>query len=348
MLMTTGSSANETLRNNFQNALAGERNMLLRTFCQSEGVIDFARSVSRGMNSRPRRLECRFLYDKTGSTIYERICEQPEYYPTRTESEILAEYGEAISRHTGPVTILELGSGSSDKMNHLLPAYTGSFGEVTYCPIDISECALEQAIENIARQHHSVRITGVNGTYETAYQIFGSASPALVLFLGGSIGNFDEDEFHTFWTSVSGSVSDGDYFLLGADLVKDRDTLEAAYDDAAGVTASFTRNLFSRMNREFGAGLDLDAVEHLARYNSGAEQIEIYARFNRAQELAIQPLNEMHTIRAGEEILVEISRKFQFPRLQSTLRQYGFKTVEAFMDKNKLFSLLLLQKVQNA
>ncbi|MEJ2032553.1 MAG: L-histidine N(alpha)-methyltransferase [Deltaproteobacteria bacterium] len=345
MLMTAECATSEELLKDFQQSRAGNYSRLMRMPCRVAVAIDFARSVADGLARRPRRLDCRFLYDPKGSELYERICEQPEYYPTRIEAAILAACASDICCITGPVTILELGSGCSVKTDHLLAAYTKAYGPLHYVPIDVSESALQQAGRDITSRYSQVRVTGINGTYEESFHVFETASPALILFLGSTVGNFDEKEADDFWRSIAGHMTAGDHFLIGVDLVKDRAVLEAAYDDAAGVTAAFTRNLFARMNRELGASLDLDTIKHVARYRTDRERIEIHARFTKQQLINIAPLGESFAIHSGEEILVEISRKFRLADLPAFFALYGFQVRQTYTDERNWFAVLLLQKV---
>ncbi|MDA8165967.1 MAG: L-histidine N(alpha)-methyltransferase [Desulfobacteraceae bacterium] len=344
MPMTADCTREELLRD-FRQAQAGGGSRLVRMPRRAGGAMEFARSVAAGLRRRPRRLDCRFLYDARGSELYERICGQPEYYPTRTEAAILAAFATDICRATGPVTLLELGSGSSAKTGHLLGAYARAYGPLHYVPVDVSESALRQAGHAIGGRYPEVRVTGINSTYEEAFHFVPTVSPALVLFLGSTVGNLDEEEADGFWQAVSGRMQAGDYFLLGIDLVKDPAVIEAAYDDEAGVTAAFTRNLFARMNRELGAALDPDAIEHVARYRPERERIEIHARFTRPQRIEIAPLGESFAVGCGEEILVEISRKFRLPALPAYFRGHGFQVRETYTDERGWFALLLLRKV---
>ena len=324
---------------------SGREHRLLRITEQTENVFDFARSVAAGLARRPRRLDCRFLYDADGSELYECICKQPEYYPTRIEAAILAQKSPAICRRTGPVTLFELGSGCSVKTDYLLAAYTSVHRQpIHYVPIDVSASALQQAMNDITSRYPTTRVTGINGTYEDAFRFFETASPAMIIFLGSTIGNLDEREAHRFWQAISAHIAAGDYFLLGVDLVKESHLLEAAYDDAAGVTASFTRNLFHRMNRELGARLDPGAIEHIARYNSQRERVEIYGRFNTAQTVHVGPLDQCFEITAGEEILIEISRKFRPDALPDYFADYGLEVQKTYTDEQQWFALLLLQR----
>ncbi len=326
-------------------ALAGAGPTVLRIGEAADPVLDFARSVAAGLADEPRRLECRFLYDARGSRLYEAICEQPEYYPTRTEAAILAARSAEIRALTGPATLVELGSGSSVKTGHLLDAFAAGGRTVRYIPVDVSSSALEAAAAAIAAERPEVRVVGINGVYEDALPLLPLVSPALLVFLGSTIGNLDEAESAAFWELVARSLGPGDHMLLGIDLVKDPALLEAAYDDAAGVTRRFTRNYFERMNRELGAGLDVTAIEHEARYDRERERIEIHARFTTRQVLRIRPLDLEIEIPAGERVLVEISRKFRVDRVRRELARFGLETVRTFTDDRRWFGLLLLRKV---
>ena len=314
---------------------------IIRLAHHTEVNREFAESVVRGLSRRPGRLECRFLYDARGSELYERITEQPEYYPTRTEAGILAGCARRLRAITGPVTLLELGSGSSVKTDHLLRAWQG---KAHYVPVDVSESALRLAGEAICRRHPDVQVVGLNGTYEAALPFFAEFSPLMVVFLGGTIGNLSDEETDLFFRQVGDNLGEGDYFLLGVDLVKDRRLLEAAYNDEAGVTAAFTCNLFARMNRELDSGLDLSAIEHVARWVPARQRIEIHARFKKRQTLRVAPLERSFEIARDEEILVEISRKFILEELQADLADHGLRTREIFTDAQSWFALLLLEK----
>lgn len=319
------------------------RSLVIRTAGEADLVREFARSVARGLSERPRRLECRFLYDALGSEIYERITRQPEYYPTRTEAAILARCAPRIREIAGPSALVELGSGSSAKTDHLLRAWVAAGREACYVPVDVSGTALRRASDAIAARHPTVRVLGLNSTYEEAFPLLADLSPLTLVFLGSTVGNLDEEESTAFFRRVAGSLSEGDFFLLGADLVKDAGVLEAAYDDRAGVTAAFTRNLFARMNRELGCALDLAAIEHVARWRPERSRIEIHARFARRQTIRAGDLGSFD-IAAGEEILVEISRKFVLPELREELAACGLRTQEVFTDERGWFALLMLKK----
>ena len=307
-------------------------------------ALDFARSVALGLSDSPRWLPARLLYDAPGSALFEAICEQPEYYLTRSETEILSRFAPAIRHLTGPVTLIELGSGSSVKTDHLLRAYAEDGGEVRYVPVDVSDSILQVAAERIEETFPSVNVARVHGEYERAFPLLEHYAPSMLLFLGSTIGNLNQAEALAFWRRVAAAMPEGSYVLLGADLVKDPEILEAAYNDAAGVTVAFTRNLFARMNRELGSALDVDAIDHVARWNAEWQRMEIFGAFRTAQTVAVRPLGRQFPIAAGERVMTEISRKFVLERLEQYLDCFGFELVHTFTDDREWFAVLLLRK----
>ncbi len=310
---------------------------------RAEDADAFARSVARGLSDDPRWLDCRYLYDDEGSRLFVEITKQPEYYPTRTEASILARHARRMRELTGPVTLVELGSGYSAKTQHLLEAYATGGAPQRYVAVDVSDGALAEARASIAERFEHVEFGGVHGTYADALLLFPQLSPQMVVFLGSSVGNLNSTEAAAFWSDVTRSLPVGDFFLLGVDLVKQRAVLEAAYADAAGVTARFTRNYFVRMNRELGTEIDLDAVQHVATWNPTLERIEIRARFTRDQDIRLPSLGRSFHLRAGETVLTEISRKYRIPKITADLAWHGLRTVRVFTDPNEWFALLLLQ-----
>lgn len=333
------------LSEGFLDALGMERSTLLQAGSnKADPVLDFARCVASGMECRNRQLDSRFLYDARGSWIYEQITRQPEYYLTRRETAILARHAREISDLTGPATLLEFGSGSSVKTDFLLSAYLRHDEPLFYVPIDVSESALGEAARNIAWRHPQVRVIGIHGTYEDAFPVFGVTSPILVIFLGSTVGNLSREKSMTFFYRLADHLDPGDHFLLGIDLVKERRVLEAAYNDAAGLSAEFTRNLFVRMNRDLHSGLDIEAIEHMARYSEEREAIEIHARFNSPQTLRLPLLQRSFAIADGEEIMTEVSRKFRVETLLPMLEITGFRSRRVFTDEDGWFALLLLER----
>ena len=309
----------------------------------SPQVSEFAWAALIGLSDTPRWLPCRFLYDAHGTELFEKITLQPEYYLTRTEAAILQRYAPDIHAVTGPVTLVELGSGSSVKTDHLLRAYA-AIGDVVYVPIDVSDTAIQLATERIGAEHDSVTVNGIVGTYEEAFRLVRDRSPSMVMFLGSTIGNFNQTESLTFWRRMWESLQGGDYFLLGVDLVKDVSIIEAAYNDAAGVTAEFTKNLFARMNRELGSDIDLSTIEHTSSFSTAWQRIETFTRFTETQTIHIRPLDAAIEIAAGDQIMMEISRKFVVSDLIRFLSGFGFTVRQVYTDEREWFAEVLLEK----
>jgi iron(II)-dependent oxidoreductase len=307
-----------------------------------DATAGFADSVIRGLSDHPRWLHCRYLYDREGSEIFERICEQPEYYQTRTEAALLDRHAVELRRIVPASTLVELGSGSAVKTRHLLRAWTAG-GRAHYVPVDISLDALAASCAGLARAHDGLTIRGIAASYERAFPLLRDLSPLLLIFLGSTIGNLNPEETSDFLDRVSASLSPGDYFLLGIDLKKDVRALERAYNDAAGFSAAFTRNLFRRMNRELGTHLDLEHIEHVAYYNSKLDRIEIFARFKREAVIELGERGRSFRIAPGEMILTEISRKFQIDEVVANTSRFGFEAARSYTDRDRQFALLLLR-----
>ncbi len=343
--MTSRQTAPLSLAKLVNEVTRGEESFILEAANVLELAGDFATSAAYTLSLNPKRLESKFLYDSRGSELFDLICEQPEYYLTRAEASILKASAKQISEIVGPASLVELGSGSSVKTNHILSAFTDHYKYARYVPIDVSRAALEQACDSIASQHEQVTFTGINGSFECAFPLLSHITPVMVMFLGSSIGNFDEDTEHVFWKSMSQCLNTGDYFLLGVDLVKDTETLEAAYNDKAGVTAAFTKNLFARMNREFKSDIDVDSVEHRARYSEERERVEICAHFTKAQVIKVKPVGKSFEVDENEKIHTEISRKYRLDKLVPYLSGFGFKAELVLTDSNKHFALLLLRRL---
>lgn len=293
----------------------------------------FAHAVVRGLSKEPRTLPDAFLYDATGSEIYEQITAQPEYYLTNAEDALLARHAARIRELAGNVTLVELGSGSSTKTRHLLDA-----GFKRYVAIDISPTALREAAKTLAGAYPKLELHALATTYGEGMRHLHQVQPAMLCFLGSSIGQLTPAETDAFFEDVSHALQPGSAFLLGVDKVKDPARLEAAYDDAAGWTAKFTKNLFARMQRELG--LDHAEVEHVAFYNDRLERIEIYAEF--PQEQTFEVHGQRFRIAKGERVRTEISRKFRPSEVAANAARFGLHLEEVFQDDD--FAVLLLRR----
>lgn len=306
--------------------------------------LDFARSVALGLSDNPMWLPCRYLYDREGSYLFERICETPEYYLTRMEATLLDASVAVISELTGDRTLVELGAGNARKTERILAAYTRAYGTAQYVPVDISGDALVETANTLAARYPEVSIRALHGPYEAVFPLLGSQSPLVLLFLGSTLGNLNQNEAAAFWGKVRCMLAPDDFVLLGVDLVKDAGVINAAYNDAAGWSAAFTKNIFARMNRELGSEIDLDAIEHEAAYRPDWQRVEIFARMTRRQHIHLAPLNRTITLEAGERVMTEISRKYELAALDEYLSIFGLETVRTFTDPRSWYSLLLLRR----
>lgn len=310
----------------------------------------FAHSVARGLSDHPRWLHCRYLYDEEGSRIFSRITEQPEYYLTGAESEILAAKADEIRELAGAVPIVELGAGSAAKTRHLLDAWrrASAEDEFDYVPIDIDPSVLTRAARELAGEYDRLRVTGLATSYERGLDAVTGLSPLCLVFLGSTIGNFNPEETDAFLGRLERALAPDDSLLLGIDLAKDIATLEAAYDDAAGWSRRFTRNLFARMNRELGTEVDVETIDHVAYWNDRLERIEIYARFCRTTRIELRSIARSFRVAAGEMVLTEISRKYRLPGITADLARFGFALERTFTDETGRFALLLCRRIRRS
>ncbi len=309
-----------------------------------DAALGFAASVMHGMDGYPRRLDPRWLYDGPGSDIYERITEQPEYYPMRTEDRLLAKNAGNIRDVVGDVAVVELGSGSSTKTRHILDAWTAS-GPTRYVPVDISSAAVGAACKQLAAAYPGLHIEGIASTYTRGVELVRDVGPRMVMFLGSTIGNLSPDETQGFLSMIADSLAPGDWFLLGVDLVKEVERLEAAYNDSAGYTAAFFHNLAARINSELGASIPTDAVRMVSYFNTDLSRVEMYLAFDRACELRVEPLKRTYRIAAGEMILAEISRKFHVEAVASNAARFDLSLEQRYVDEESPFAMLLFRRV---
>ncbi|MFC0037435.1 L-histidine N(alpha)-methyltransferase [Actinomadura rayongensis] len=297
------------------------------------------RDVRAGLTADPKTLPPKWFYDERGSALFEKITELPEYYPTRREREILTARAADIAAATGAATLLELGAGSGEKTRILLDALAPALR--TYVPVDVSGDFLADAAGKIAADHPALTVRPVVADYERHLTLLPAGERRLVAFLGGTIGNMPSDARIAFLGGLRATMGPDDALLLGADLVKDPGRLVAAYDDAAGVTAEFNRNVLRVIDRELGADFDPDAFEHVAKWNAEDEQIEMWLRSRRDQDVRIPALDLAVRFARGEEMRTEISAKFRRERLSAELAAAGLALTEFWTDAAGDFSLSL-------
>jgi iron(II)-dependent oxidoreductase len=317
----------------------------IRVDPQRQSPLAFALSVAEGLDSRPRRLDASYLYDATGSALFERITEQPEYYLTRAEDRLLARHASAIREAAGSSTLVELGSGASVKTQRLLDAWTAA-GPATYVPVDVDAQAIEQACAALRERYPDrarLSLRGIAATYERALATLRGPEKMTIAFLGSSLGNLGWKEYPAFCELLAAALRPGDHFLVGLDLVKDPARIEAAYNDAAGVTAAFTRNLFARMNRELHTAIPEAAVEHVAYYDTERERVEIFAQALTELTIEVRVLGRTFRIAPGERILTEVSHKFRPAAFIATVERFGLQTTWC-SEEGEEFGLFLFKK----
>jgi L-histidine Nalpha-methyltransferase len=302
--------------------------------------------IIQGLSKTPKTLPPKYFYDDCGSQLFEQICQLPEYYPTRTEAAILSQYADEIAQITGSCELVELGSGSSTKTRLLLDAYHNRADDWRYLPIDISGGILKTSVLELQEKYPDFFIQGLLGTYEQALAHLASNSlrSQMIFFLGSSLGNFTPQESEQFLSKISHALKPGDYFLLGIDLQKPKDILEAAYNDSQGVTAAFNLNMLSHLNWRFQGNFDLDLFTHQAIYNMADTQIEMYLHCQESHLVSLDTLNLNVEFQAGESILTEISRKFDLANMQKQLQSQGMKTLKTWTDPQQWFGLILCQR----
>ena len=297
--------------------------------------------VTRGLRATPKELASKYFYDEEGSALFDAITRLPEYYPTRTERSILLAAAGDIAERSGADTLIELGSGTSEKTRILLDALHARGALARFVPFDVDEATLRQAAEAVAAEYSGVAVQAVVGDFERHLGLLPGGGRRMIAFLGSTIGNLTPEQRAVFLTEVRANLEPGDTFLLGTDLVKDSGRLEAAYDDSAGVTAAFNRNLLRRLNRELDADFVPDAFEHVALFDTEREWIEMRLRSSVDQVVTVTGLDLVVRFAAGEEMRTEISAKFRPDGLSGELTAAGLELLELWTDPAGDFALSL-------
>jgi len=299
--------------------------------------------VVHGLTSRPKTLPCKLLYDDRGSALFEEITRLPEYYLTRTELKILQERSREIAQAVGtPVSIVELGAGTATKTGTLLRAFARRQMRLKYLPVDISAGALADAKERIQDECANVLIRPVVADFSDGFHFLREISGRkLVLYLGSSIGNFEWNDAVAMLSRVREQLLGGDALLLGADMVKPARILVPAYDDVQGVTATFSKNILMRLNRELGANFDLDSFRHIAEWVPSRSRMEIFLESMCAQTVTLRAARITIQFRAGERIHTENSHKYTLETIERMLCVSGFKLERTWFDKREWFGLNL-------
>ena len=301
------------------------------------------KDVREGLTSTPKSLPPKWFYDAVGSELFDRITRLPEYYPTRAEAEILGAHAGDIAAASGADTLVELGSGTSEKTRNLLDALRDAGALRRFMPFDVDATVLTAASNAIAAEYPGVEIDAVCGDFEEHLGKIPKAGTRLIAFLGSTIGNLTPAPRAAFLAALADTMEPGDTLLLGTDLVKDTGRLVRAYDDAAGVTAQFNRNVLAVVNRELGADFNLDAFEHVAKWNADEERIEMWLRTGDPQQVRIGALDMTVEFAAGEEMLTEVSCKFRPEGVEAELAAAGLRRTHWWTDAAGDFGLSLAE-----
>jgi L-histidine N-alpha-methyltransferase len=309
----------------------------------ADTAATMARDVRVGLLAEPKELAPKYFYDERGSQLFERITELEEYYPTRAERSILTgRAAEIVAAASSPTALIELGSGSAAKTRHLLSAMRDANCLRTYVPVDISEEITHETARTLVEEYPGLRIQGLVCDFEHHLERIPESDGArLIAFLGGTIGNLYPDARREFLGRLAALMGPEDRLLLGTDLVKGASRLEAAYDDAEGVTAEFNKNVLAVLNNQLGADFDLEGFEHVARYDAEAERMDIRLRSLADQEVRLDDLDLEITFAAGEEMRTEISTKFTRERLEDVYAGAGLELRGWFTDEAGDYALSL-------
>lgn len=301
-------------------------------------------SIASTLLDQPPWLEARYLYDSRGSSLFEEICNLPEYYLTRTENQILASHAAEVLESAPVDCLLELGAGYSVKTRHLLQQQVLQRGGGTYAPVEVSLDALKASQEGVTEEYPELEFHGLNARYEQALADVNRENSTLFIFLGSTLGNMMRMELTTFLNCLSSAMSPGAFLLLGVDRVKDPQILQRAYDDSAGITRQFICNVLLNINNLTGSGFRTEDFVYEPVYNPHWQQMELYLTAERSFSLEFPTLGISREWHKGEKLLVEVSRKFEPSRLAVQLRSYGLELTRQWSDPRSWFSLLLFRK----
>jgi len=306
-------------------------------------VPQYAEEVILGLTSPHKTLPCKLFYDEIGSALFEEITRLPEYYPTRTELEILRKYSREIAVSAGsPISVVELGAGTATKTEMLLRAISWRQMRVKFFPVDISPSALSEAGKRLRAELPGALVRPVIADFSGGFHFLnGISGRKLVLYLGSSIGNFDWNDAIALLRKVRDQLCPDDALLLGTDMVKSPEILVPAYDDAQGVTEQFNKNILRRINREFHGNFDLDSFRHIAEWNPECSRMQIYLESRKPQVVTLAATGTTVRFRAGERIHTENSNKYTLDMVQQLLCVSGFRLEQSWFDERQWFGLHL-------
>jgi len=320
----------------------------LQYFKPHSSIVEksFADEIAFSMNQSSKFINPKFFYDQKGSKLFEKICDLPEYYPTRTEISILKRLKDELPPYLdGSFRLVELGSGSSLKTRLILDVLNQIQEKIEYFPIDISEILTESS-SVLQQEYDNLFITGIIDSYEGGLEFLKNYDKTknLIVFLGSSFGNFTPTNGKEFLKKINSTMKDDDLFLIGLDLVKDKTILEDAYNDSQGVTALFNLNVLSRLNDELDSNFNLNSFSHYALYNESDQRIEMYLKSLEDQSVVISKSNLSITLKKNELIHTEHSHKFKLSQIKDLMHHAGFKLENIWLDENNYFALTMVSK----
>ncbi len=316
--------------------------VVVHNYLEEAADSSLADDVLDGLTRPFKELPPKHFYDAVGAELFDRVCDEPEYYPTRTERAILVERAAEIVALTGAAELVELGSGTAAKTRILLQAMEDAGTLQRYVPFDVTENMVRGVAAELTEEHPTLTVHGIVGDFERHLEhIPAPDGPRIVAFLGGTVGNFIPGSRRRFLRQLAELLRPQDYLLLGTDLVKDPAIIEAAYNDAAGISAAFNRNVLHVVNRELDADFEPEAFEHFAFYDREREWIEMRLRASRQMTVNVRALNLEIYFAPREEMRTEISTKFTPERLTEDLEASGLELAELLTDADRMFSLTL-------
>jgi dimethylhistidine N-methyltransferase len=306
----------------------------------------FSQEISYSLNQKQKSISPKFFYDIKGSELFDKICDLPEYYLTRTETSLLKKIGSELKKFVSDdMRLVELGSGSAVKTRLLLDVLTNIQNKTEYFPIDISDI-LQESSQKLLEDYENLSITGVIDIYESGLEFIEKYddTPNLIAFLGSSFGNFAPEFGFALLQKISSIMKSDDLFFIGLDLVKDKKVLENAYDDSKGITASFNLNILSRINDELHANFDLSQFAHHSVYNENKQRIEMYLRSLEDQKVEIKKSSLELDFQKDELIHTEHSHKYSIPQIEKMMYKAGLKIEKIWQDTTKPYAIFLASK----
>jgi L-histidine N-alpha-methyltransferase len=319
------------------------RSVKILNYLDGKYENDIARDAREGFGASQKYVPCKYFYDARGSKLFEDICHLPEYYPTRTELSILREIAPEIMGTFAHKDLVELGSGASLKIRMLLDAAGApNRAGMRYIPVDISESVIIETAEDVLECYPELQVLGVVADFTCQLHLIPTVRPLTLCFLGSTIGNMEEDESILFLRSVSDNIKPDDRLLVGFDMVKSRETMEAAYNDSRGVTSEFNKNVLNVLNNELKAGFDPSDFDHLAFFNEAESRIEMHLRANRDIRVKLEAIDMELKLEKGATIHTENSRKFTQKSIEDMANQAGLSIQNWYSDPDDWFSLVLM------